>query len=153
MNKGTRFPFLFLASGFYSGLSPFMPGTAGTVVGIGLYWCLSHLPFFQYLITCIAFIFLAVWLADRAAAILQQADPSLIVIDEIAGYLVTMIGIPGSWHYIVMGFILFRTIDVLKPFPIQVIDRDLKGGWGIVLDDVVAGIFANLIMQVVIRWM
>jgi phosphatidylglycerophosphatase A len=143
---------VFLASGFGSGYFPVVPGTAGTIVGVLLYWLLSHLSSFLYVVTGVTFVFLAAWIAERAAQRLQQKDPPCIVIDEVAGYLVTMILIPWDWLYIGLGFAAFRLFDIAKPFPIRHIDARVPGGWGIVLDDVLAGVYANIVLQVVIHW-
>ncbi len=143
---------IFLASGCGSGFFPVAPGTAGTGVGFCVCWCLSHFSSFLFLITSIVFIVLSAWIADRTAKLLQQKDPSCIVIDEIAGYLVTMALIPWSWLHAAMGFLLFRLFDIVKPFPIRYVDRKVHGGWGIVLDDVLAGLYANIVLQGVLYW-
>jgi len=144
--------FLFFGTGFYTGYCPFAPGTAGTLVGIGFFWCFSQFPFLLYLITVLAFIFLSAWIAEGAEEIFHEKDSPRIVIDEIAGFLITMVFIPWSWFHVGAGFLLFRFFDILKPFPIRFIDKKLSGGWGIVLDDVAAGIYANIILQVLIHW-
>ena len=148
----SRSIFVFLASGLGTGFFPLAPGTVGTVLGVGLYSFLSHLSSSLFLITSIAFIFLSVWIADRAEGHLQKKDPSCIVIDEIAGYFITMALVPWSWLHAWIGFALFRLFDIVKPFPIRRIDRSVPGGWGIVLDDVLAGIYANIVLQVIILW-
>ena len=139
---------LFFATGCYSGFSPGAPGTAGSVVGVVLFWLLSSLAFPLYAVTAIAFIFLSIWCAARASVIFQKKDPPQVVMDEIAGYLVTMAAVPLSWGYIIAGFILFRIMDILKPYPIRWIDQNVPGGYGIVLDDVLAGVYANIILQI-----
>ena len=139
---------LFFATGCYSGFSPGAPGTAGSVIGVALFWLLSPLSFPLYIITVTAFIFLAIWCASRAYGIFQKKDPSQVVIDEIAGYLVTMAALPPTWGYIIAGFLLFRVMDIVKPYPIRWIDQNIAGGYGIVLDDVLAGVYANIILQV-----
>jgi len=140
---------LFFATGCYSGFSPGAPGTAGSVIGVVLFWFLSPLTFPLYGLTVMAFIFLSIWCAARASIIFQKKDPSQIVIDEIAGYLVTMSALPPTWGYIIAGFILFRIMDIVKPYPIRWIDQNIAGGYGIVLDDVLAGVYANIILQIV----
>jgi len=139
---------LFFATGCYSGFSPGAPGTAGSVIGVVLFWVLASLSFPLYGLTVIAFIFLSIWCAARASIIFQKKDPSQIVIDEIAGYLVTMSALPPTWGYIIAGFILFRIMDIVKPYPIRWIDQNIAGGYGIVLDDVLAGVYANIILQI-----
>jgi phosphatidylglycerophosphatase A len=93
------------------------------------------------------FIFFAVYIADVAEKILKQNDPGRIVIDEIAGMMVTLTGLPFNPTTIVFGFILFRILDILKPFPIRYLDKRISGGLGVVADDVAAGIIANLLLR------
>jgi len=153
MPEKNRLFLLLFATGFGSGYFSLAPGTAGTVVGISFCWCFSKFSPLLYLITLISFIFLAAWIADGAERILQQKDARSIVIDEIAGFLITMLWIPFSAFYVGTGFLLFRLFDIVKPFPARWIDKNLSGGWGIVLDDVAAGIYANLILQGIRHWM
>jgi phosphatidylglycerophosphatase A len=138
---------LFLSSGTFLGYIPFASGTFGTLWGIPIaYWLSSHALGFQ-----IVFILLAtgaaVYLADRAERIWDRKDPSQVVIDEIIGYLVTVAGINFNWKTAVAGFFIFRIMDILKPFPIRKIDRSLPGGWGIVLDDVLAGVYSHILLR------
>jgi phosphatidylglycerophosphatase A len=142
---------LFFASGFYSGYAPFASGTVGTLVGIAIYFLLSKLPLNIYAILTAAIFFSGVWLSSMAETILGAKDSGVIVIDEIAGYLVTMFALPVTGPSILAGFFLFRAFDVFKPFPIRRIDRHLPGGWGVMLDDILAGVYANLTMQFVSR--
>jgi len=153
MLKWNRTFFLLFGTGFGSGYFSLAPGTAGTVVGILFFLGFSYLSPLLYFITTIAFIFLSAWIADGAEKIFQQKDVRTIVIDEIAGFLVTMLWIPFTLINVVIGFFLFRLLDILKPYPAGWIDRNLSGGWGIVLDDVAAGIYANLILQGIRHWM
>ena len=148
-----RFFFVFLGTGFYSGYCPVAPGTAGTLVGIGLFWCFSKFTLPLYLITILAFIFLSVWIADGAEKIFQKKDAPCIVIDEISGLLITMTLIPWSWPNVGLGFFLFRFFDILKPFPARWVEKKLPGGWGVVLDDIVAGVYANIVLQGVVHWL
>jgi phosphatidylglycerophosphatase A len=152
MPRGSRTFFLLLATGFGSGYSSLAPGTAGTIVGIFFFWCFSKFSPILYLITLISFVFFAAWIADGTERILKQKDARSIVIDEIAGFLVTMLWVPFSAFYVGIGFLLFRLLDIVKPFPARWIDQNLSGGWGIVLDDVAAGIYANLILQGICHW-
>ncbi len=142
---------LFFASGCYSGYAPIASGTAGTLVGIPVFILLSQLPLLPYGILTAGFLLAGVWLSFRAEAILGARDSGVIVIDEITGYLVTMFAVPAGWGTVLGGFLLFRLFDILKPFPIRRIDRDLPGGWGVMLDDVLAGIYANLSLQLLRR--
>ncbi len=91
----------------------------------------------------------AIWCAGTAEKILGTNDPPQVVIDEVAGQLITLAALPAHWTYMLGGFLLFRLLDIIKPWPANTINRDMHGGTGIVLDDVVAGIYANVILQLV----
>ncbi|WFP51282.1 phosphatidylglycerophosphatase A [Methylomonas sp. EFPC3] len=140
-------PELFLAFGFGAGLFRFMPGTFGTAAAIPLYWGLAQTGNVVYLVATLAAIALGVRLCDRAAAKLQVHDFGGIVWDEIAGFLVTMLGVALSWQSLLVGFVLFRLLDILKPWPIKWLDRNVDGGLGIMLDDIAAGAIACLILH------
>ncbi|PVV12087.1 MAG: phosphatidylglycerophosphatase A [gamma proteobacterium symbiont of Ctena orbiculata] len=136
-----RKPVHLLAFGFGSGLLPKAPGTYGTLVGIPLYLLLQPLSLLLYsLLVLLAFV-AGVWICQRTSDDLGVHDHSGIVWDEIVGYLVAMAIAPSGWVWIAIGFLLFRGFDILKPWPILWIDRRVKGGLGIMLDDVVAGLF------------
>lgn len=134
-----------------SGYSPVASGTVGTVAAIPFYLLLARLPLPVYLLTLTAFFFLACWVSGRAEVIFQQKDSGKIVIDEVVGYLVTMIAIPLDWRYIVAGFFLFRFFDIVKIQPARWFDRQLKNGYGVVLDDVAAGVYAWLLLWLLTR--
>jgi phosphatidylglycerophosphatase A len=123
------------------GYAPAAPGTFGTLGAIPLYLALSRLPAGAYLAATLAFVALATAAAARAGRYWGIADASPIVIDEVAGYLVTMALIPFSWPAALAGFVLFRVFDVLKPWPASAFDR-IKTGFGVVMDDVAAGVYA-----------
>ena len=139
------------ATGLGSGLSPFAPGTAGTLVGIPIYFLLSMLSRPLYLLTAAAFFFFAVYVAQEAEKLYGAHDPSCIVIDEIAGFLVVMACISPSPFTVAAGFALFRIFDIAKPFPIRLLEQRLPGGYGVVGDDIMAGIYGNIILQIVTR--
>ncbi|MCB2426609.1 phosphatidylglycerophosphatase A family protein [Methylophaga pinxianii] len=140
-------PVCLLAYGFGAGLSPKAPGTIGTIVALPIYWLLRDLDLIRYLlITVIAFI-AGVWICQQAVNWLKQDDPSSVVWDEIVGYLVTMIAAPAGWQWMLLGFVLFRVFDIWKPWPVSLADRKLHGGFGIMVDDVIAGIFAAAALQ------
>ena len=141
-----------LATWFGAGLSPVAPGTAGTAAAIPLYLLLTGLPLLWYLVFLIIFSAVACWVADRAEAIFERHDPGLIVIDEVAGFLLTMAGVAFGWKEILAGFLLFRFFDVVKPFPARTIDRQLKNGCGVVLDDLAAGLYACLTLHLLVRF-
>jgi len=144
---------LFFASGFLSGYAPLASGTAGTLVGIAIFILLNQFPLKLYGILTSAIVFFGVWLSSRAEAILGEKDSGVIVIDEIAGFLITMFALPMTWQTIVIGFFVFRAFDIFKPFPIRRIDQRVPGGWGGMLDDVLAGVYANLTIHLLRRVM
>jgi phosphatidylglycerophosphatase A len=143
--------FLIIATGFGVGYSPVAPGTLGTLVAIPIYYFLSDIPSPLYEITLIGFFFLSVWISEKAEIFFVKKDDQRIVIDEIIGFLITMLWIPKTTRFIIIGFILFRFFDILKPFPIRRLERRLKGGYGVVLDDVAAGVYANIILHLIGR--
>lgn len=141
-------PVHFLALGFGSGLVPRAPGTCGTLAAIPLYLVLSLLPQAVYLGAVVLVCVAGIWICERAARDFGVHDHPAIVWDEIAGYLITMIAAPAGWAWLVVGFVLFRLFDIFKPWPISVLDRRVGGGLGIMVDDVLAGVFAALVLQV-----
>ena len=140
-------PIHFLAFGFGSGLAPVAPGTFGTLVGVPFFLFMVSLPLWSYLLLILAFFLFGVWICDRSSKLLGVHDHGGIVWDEIVGYLVTMIAAPEGWGWIVIGFILFRIFDIFKPWPIAYLDRHVSGGFGIMIDDILAGVYAMLILQ------
>ena len=144
-------PIHFLSLGFGTGLSPYAPGTFGTLAAIPLYLILQSFPLAVYIIVTLFSIFIGVYLCDKTAKALGVHDHSGIVWDEIAGYLITMIAVPFDWVWVVIGFALFRFFDILKPWPIKWIDAKVSGGWGIMLDDVLAGVFSLIALQLLVN--
>ncbi len=136
-----------LATGFYTGNIPWAPGTFGTLPGLLLCFFLARLPLSVSILLILSLIALSIWIAGEAEKMLGQKDPGCIVIDEIVGMAVTLLAIPFSLQTAVAGFLLFRFFDILKPPPIRIIDKKVHGGIGIVLDDVIAGVFANLVLR------
>ncbi len=135
-------PVHLLAFGFGSGVMPKAPGTWGTVVAIPIYLLLHELSLLPYLIVLLVMTLVGIWLCHVTANDLGVHDHPGIVWDEIVGYLITMIAAPSGWVWLLVGFVLFRLFDILKPWPIRVIDKGVEGGLGIMLDDVLAGIMA-----------
>ena len=135
----------FLATGFGSGFAPFAPGTAGTLVGVLICLLFLPLPLIMRLPAVFALLALSVYIAGQAEKIYQKKDDQRIVIDEIIGFQITMLPAEINIINICVGFFLFRIFDILKPFPIKNL-QGLPGGWGIVADDVVAGIYAGMVM-------
>ncbi|MEQ1558511.1 MAG: phosphatidylglycerophosphatase A [Methyloglobulus sp.] len=144
-------PILFLAFGFGSGLAKKAPGTCGTLVAVPLYLLVAQTGNLIYSLVTIMVTIVGIWICDKAAEKLGEHDFGGIVWDEIAGYLITLWWIPFSWQGVVLGFILFRFFDILKPWPIKVADRRVKGGFGIMLDDVLAGVLANVVLILFLR--
>jgi phosphatidylglycerophosphatase A len=140
---------MFLATGFYTGNIPFAPGTFGSLIGLPLCFALAGMSAGPAMLWTLLFIFFAVWIADAAEKILEQNDPGCIVIDEIAGMMVALVGLPFNPITVVIWFIIFRILDILKPFPIRDLDKRIPGGLGVVADDVAAGIFTNLLLRVI----
>jgi phosphatidylglycerophosphatase A len=141
---------VFLATGLYVGKVPLAPGTFGSLLGLPLCFLLDKIQLSAAIAAVLLIIALATWIADAAERILGRPDPGCIVIDEIAGMAVTLIGLPFNPTTVAVGFILFRILDILKPFPIRVIDKRLPGGLGIVADDVIAGIFSNFLLRILL---
>jgi phosphatidylglycerophosphatase A len=142
-----------LATGFYSGYIPIAPGTFGTVVAVPLCYVLSVLGPLEGIVFVGAFLGVAVWISGEAEKIFNKKDSGLIVIDEMAGFLVTLYGIPLTVTTLAAGFLLFRLMDIAKPFPIRRLETALPGGWGVVGDDVLAGVYANVVLRVVIYFL
>jgi phosphatidylglycerophosphatase A len=136
-----------------SGFSPVASGTAGTLAAIPLYLVLARLPLSLYLATLVPFFFLACWVSGRAEEIFGEKDSGKIVIDEVIGYLITMAGVPLSWQGVVAGFFLFRFFDIVKVEPARWCDQRLKNGYGVVLDDVVAGVYACIALHLLLRFL
>jgi phosphatidylglycerophosphatase A len=136
-------PILFLAFGFGSGLAKKAPGTMGTLAAIPLYWLFAQTNLYAYSLLTLIVTVAGIWICDSAAKKLDEHDFGGIVWDEIAGYLITLWLVPFSWQAMVLGFVLFRFFDILKPWPIKWVDRQVHGGLGIMLDDVLAGVFAG----------
>lgn len=148
----TRILIIFLASGAFCGFLPYAPGTFGSALGIILFYLICPLPAAIYLLSLITFFFLAVWLAYQAENIFKLKDSPKIVIDEIVGCLVSLSFVFPTFLNIMGGFLFFRLFDIIKPPPINLVHNRLPGGWAVVLDDVVAGLFANILLQILNNW-
>ena len=141
-------PLYFIAFGFGSGASPIAPGTVGTIVAIPFYLLLSQLSLTGYLFAVVAVIITSAWLCEHISKETHTHDHPGMNIDEFAGFFVTMIHAPHGWKWIILGFVFFRIFDIVKPWPINKIDENIHGGVGMVLDDVVAGIFSMVLIQI-----
>ncbi len=140
----------FLATGAYVGYLPLAPGTWGSLWGILFHFFLSRYSLFFYLISLVILIALATIIAHQAEIITGRKDNPCIVIDEIAGMAVALIQMPLSGWIVFTGFLLFRFFDIAKIFPAKTLGEKLPGGYGIVADDIVAGIYANLSLRIII---
>ena len=142
-----RDPVLLLAFGLGSGLMPRAPGTAGSLLAIALYPLLAGLPLATYLTFLAAFTLAGIWICSRATTKLGVHDHGGIVIDEIAGVWLAMTALPSGLPWLAAGFVLFRFFDIVKPWPISIADRRIKGGLGIMLDDLIAGVLTWLVLM------
>jgi phosphatidylglycerophosphatase A len=143
----------FLATGAYAGYSPVMPGTAGTVVGMFIAWLISTWQVPAQLALTIAVIALSIYVSGEAEGIFGSKDPGKVVIDEIAGVLVAVFLIPFTLLSATIIFLLFRFFDIVKPWPVSLADQRVKGGFGVTLDDLVAGVYAAVSARILIPYL
>jgi len=155
MNKKLSFTLLknpvhFLALGFGSGLAPKAPGTFGTLMAVPIYLAIKDLELSLFLAIITFVTIVGVFICERSSKLLGVHDHPGIVWDEFAGFLITMIAVPFDWLWLLLGFILFRFFDIVKPWPIKSVDAKMPGGLGIMMDDVIAGVFAGLCLHSII---
>lgn len=143
---------LFLATGGYLGYLPIAPGTFGSLPGLLVCLGMSRISLLCAISIALALIGVAIGIAHQAEKMIGDKDPGTIVIDEIAGMTVTLLGITVTPFTVILGFFVFRGFDILKPFPVRLLDQRVPGGAGIVLDDVMAGIYGNVLIRIVL-WM
>ena len=136
----------FLALGFGTGLYPHAPGTLGTLVALPIFYLTLLLPTNISYIFAVALFFIGIYVSNHTSQILKIKDPSCIVIDEIVAFLIILMFIEPNLKDIFIAFILFRLFDIWKPWPISWVDKNIKGGWGILFDDLLAGLFAGVIL-------
>ena len=148
-----RNPLHWLATGFGSGLSPKAPGTMGTLMAIPCYLLIAGLPPVAYLGVLLVAAVAGIFICEAATRAIGMDDHGGIVWDEIVGYAITMFLAPTGWWWILAGFLLFRLFDIIKPWPICWFDRRVHGGLGIMLDDIVAGVFAWVCLQLLAHFM
>ena len=141
-------PVQFLAFGFGSGLVPKGPGTAGTLMAVPLFLLAADWQLPVYTAVLVLAAVLGIWICGAASRQLGVHDHGGIVWDEFVGFWITMWAVPVSWTWIIAGFLVFRVFDILKPWPISVLDKKVKGGFGIMIDDVVAGVMACLTLHI-----
>ncbi|KPV95436.1 Phosphatidylglycerophosphatase A [Pseudoalteromonas sp. P1-9] len=140
----------FCALGFGLGLAPKAPGTFGTLAAIPFIFLTMMAPLWLQLVVAIAICAIGIWFCDVASRDAGVHDHPAIVWDEVAGFYITMIGAAISWQTLLVGFILFRFFDIVKPWPITLLDKHVKGGFGIMVDDILAGIFSLICLQLVV---
>jgi phosphatidylglycerophosphatase A len=141
---------ILLASVGYIGYIPFASGTFGSLVGIPLFFGFDALRGASvplYLLVYIAAVGGACWVAGKADALLNEHDSHKIVIDEVVGYLAATLFLEPTWSHAIWAFFVFRALDVIKPFPANYIDANFPGGYGVTLDDVVSGVYTNLLLR------
>ena len=149
MHKTINNIILFIAQGAYSGRFPKAPGTAGTLVGVLLYLVIQNVRLAWYAVAVLVVTGIGTWAAGAADRVLGTKDSPSIVIDEIAGFLVSMFLIPGTWEFVAAAFLIFRFFDILKPWPLHGLQK-VSGGAGVMIDDIGAGIYTNIILQVAV---
>ncbi|WP_439107111.1 phosphatidylglycerophosphatase A family protein [Congregibacter sp.] len=145
-------PVQLLAFGFGSGLAPKAPGTVGTLAALPLYWLMASQPLWIYSLIVIAAALLGIWICDRASAALKVHDHPGIVWDEFVGVWIALWAVPAEPLWIVAGFLVFRVFDIVKPWPIGWLDQHARGGFGIMIDDIVAGVLACLTLHLALTF-
>ena len=146
-------PIHLLAFGFGSGAAPKAPGTWGTLAAVLIYWPLSQLSPEHYLLMLLVTSVMGIYICGQTARVLGVHDHGSIVWDEFVGFWITMFAAPVGWVWVVVGFVLFRFFDIIKPWPISWIDKKITGGFGIMLDDVIAGVMAAVVLQGIAWWL
>jgi len=146
-------PVVFIALGLGSGLAPKAPGTAGTLLTVPLVYFLQQQSTLIYALVTLFVLATGSWICGYAAKKLQVHDHSAIVYDEVAGFLITMFLVPAGWPWMFAGFVLFRFFDAVKPWPISWVDKNVHGGFGIMIDDVIAGTVSLAILLLVQQYM
>lgn len=144
-----RDPRYFVAFGFGSGLMPFVPGTWGTLAAVPVYLLLSHFGTVVYALCTLCILLLGGYVSEIVSKDLGVHDYKGIVIDEVAGYLLSLFLMPVSWSSMLTAFVVFRVFDIWKPFPIGYIDKHVKGGLGIMLDDVIAAVLTWFVLFII----
>lgn len=141
-------PVHFLAFGLGTGASPYAPGTVGTLLGIPLVYLLSQWSLWVYLLVTVVLTVIGIWVCDKTSKDIGVHDHGGIVIDEVAGYLVTMIAVPVNVWTLIAAFFIFRFFDIIKPWPIGWLDKQVQGGVGIMVDDLLAGVYGLAVIWI-----
>jgi len=137
------------ATFFYLGRAPLMPGTIGTLGAIPLVYLFTMAGEYGYMALTLGLTFFAIRISDLYEQQVQDHDTKEVVIDEVVGFVVAMFWLPHTWQAFLLAFVVFRILDIFKPFPINLLDRRVQGGFGTVVDDLVAGVITNIILQFV----
>lgn len=148
-----RSPVQFLAFGFGSGLAPKAPGTFGTLAAVPIYWLLAQWGSGIYAAAVLVALIAGIWICEAASRQLRVHDHPGIVWDEFVGYWIAMFALPLDWVWMLAGFVIFRVFDIIKPWPIGALDKRMAGGFGIMIDDVVAGVMACALLHAVLWWL
>lgn len=143
-------PIHFLALGYGTGLAPFMPGTFGTFAALPFLLLFPYINVVMQVILTILVCVIGIWLCDKTAKDMQVHDHSAIVWDEVAGMMITMLAVPITVTHLIVGFLLFRFFDIVKPWPIRYLDKHVHGGFGIMVDDILAGVFSLGVLHTLI---
>jgi phosphatidylglycerophosphatase A len=138
---------VFLATGCFTGFLPLMPGTWGTFAAIPIVILVHRVNLVVQGIIALVFVAFGAWISGRAEILLEDHDPRPIVIDEMAGFLISLLWLPLNPLTLLLGFGIFRLFDVVKPPPISSVEKRMRGGWGVVIDDVLAGVFTNATLR------
>jgi phosphatidylglycerophosphatase A len=147
-----KYPLHFLAYGFGTGLIPYAPGTFGSLVGVALFWFMAGIAPGPYAAIVVVMFAAGIIICGQTAADVGSTDPGFIVYDEIVGFLVAMYMLPADWRWIGAGFVIYRVFDIWKPFPIHYVEDHLGLGSGIMTDDVIAGFYTLILLQLAKIW-
>ncbi len=142
-----KYPVHYLAYGFGTGLIPFAPGTFGSLVGVAMLWFMAPMAALPYAAVVVVMFVAGIFICGQTAHDSAHIDPGFIVYDEIVGFLVAMYLMPAEWRWMAAGFIVYRVFDIWKPFPIYLVEEKLGLGTAIMADDVIAGIYTLLVLQ------
>lgn len=146
MNIAARLVGTFLGVGYF----PAAPGTVATAVGVAVVFYLGPNPA-AYTAVLLGLLAAGVVCSSHLERVLQEKDPGIIVVDEVVGIMIALAGLPLSWPVVISGFFLFRAFDMFKIYPINRLEG-IAGGWGIMLDDCMAGIYSNIVLSFALRW-
>jgi len=149
-----RYPSVILATWFGAGLSPKAPGTVGSLAAVPFAWAIMEGSGVQGLIMAVVIVFIiGLWATKGYLDLSGDSDPGPVVIDEVAGQWLCLCIVPLQWPWFLAGFVLFRVFDILKPWPIGWMDRTIKGAFGVMIDDIAAGLYAMIILYFIMAYL